>query len=285
MGLRGGGFRSMPGRVLRIGGLAALLVALTIPSVSGQPETVELQLNLGRGEIVFHTHASSIQLILDVGPVHQEGVFQAQGRRAIRALEVDAEGTMLVEAVLEELQLTSAGRTEDHIDRPILVKVRPNGKVVERQIGAVSVDDFPVALPGRPVGVGDTWTRQSTFEEAGITGTTTETVTLNRIEHVDEGRVAHLAVRTDGTVTGAELTQTLPQGTQARVSGTIRANSMMTYAVERGRPISKCFRLQHRHPAGSQGRRTDRHRNTEALRNGPGTTAGSQGRQGPWHPP
>ncbi len=228
----------MPGRVLRIAAIATLLVALTIPSVSGQPETVELQLKLGRGETVFHTHESSVQLTLDVGSVHQEVAFQAQGRRAIRALEIDAEGTMLVEAVLEELQLTSAGRTEDHVDRPILVRVRPNGKVVERQIGAANVDDFPVALPGRPVGVGDSWTRQSTVEEAGITGTARETITLSRIEHTAQGRVAHLTVRTEGTVTGADLTQTLPAGVQARVSGTIRANSMMAYAVEGSRPLS-----------------------------------------------
>jgi len=223
----------MGGPVLRILAMAVVLVALVIPTVSSQPATVDFQFRLSRSEAYFLTATDTMQLNVEMGPVVQQRTFQSQARRVVRILDADAEGTMLVEVTLEEFQVTSDGRTEEQIARPMLVRVRPDGKVVERVIGAMHIDDFPFAFPGRPVRVGDSWTRQTTFDVSGVVGTGTTTITLRGID-VDGGRIAHLEERLDGTVTGAELTKTLPPGVQARVGGTFRGFSQFTYALDRG---------------------------------------------------
>jgi len=224
------------GTVLTILVIATLFLALAIPTVSGQADTVDLQVKLARGDTIYYTSTANVQMNLAMGPLQQQKVTQGQARLAVRVLDVDAEGTMLVEAVSEDLRMISEGQTSESIDKPMLIKVRPDGKVVERLIEGTYVDDFPIALPGRPVRVGESWTRQMTFNEAGIVGTGTITVTLTGIDQEAGGRVARLEAQLDGTVTATpDLTGTLPPGVQAEIGGTLRGTSKASFAVERGR--------------------------------------------------
>lgn len=144
---------------------------------------------------------------------------------------------MLTEVVLEDFRITTAGRTQESIDAPSTFRVAPNGRIVDRLVGAQRLDDFPLALPGRPVRVGESWTREITITESGITGRGAGTFTLVALEGADDAPIARIRSSVNGTVTGAQFGQ-LPPGTQVRVSGTIRANGETRWSVAQGRVLA-----------------------------------------------
>ncbi len=81
-------------------GVVITTVIVTVLSASAgaaQGETVALQLKLGRGEVIYESTTATLKLIVKADSVHQEIPLQSQARRAIRTLNVDPDGTMLVD--------------------------------------------------------------------------------------------------------------------------------------------------------------------------------------------
>jgi hypothetical protein len=92
-------------------------------------------------------------------------------------LDVGDDNAMLTEVALEDFRVAMDGRTQEPIDAPWTIKVAPSGRVIERIVGAEWVDDFPLPLPGRPVRAGESWTREPTMSELGLTARATATYT------------------------------------------------------------------------------------------------------------
>src|SRR3990172_8623070 len=203
--------------------MVALTAALWAAPAAGQ-ETVEFQLRLARGEVVHATFTASAEIAFQVADQRQTASFTVEAREVTRGLAVDPDATRTVEG----------GRTEEAIDAPITLKVRPDGRVVERQTGDYSEDDFPFGFPGRAARIGERWIRQTRLEEGGITGQGTVTYTLAGVERAAEGRVARITYAVHRQVSGADIGP-LPPGAQSRATGTIRGTGELFWAVERGR--------------------------------------------------
>ncbi len=200
----------------------------------GQTETVEIQLKLARGEAFYYAFSASGQAMTQIAGMSGTSTFQLDGREALRALDVSDDGTMLVEWVLEEARQSSGpGRNEELLYAPVTLKVRGDGKVVERQSGAYESDDFPFGLPGRPVRIEETWTREERITESGLKGQIVQTFTVAAVERSGDGRIARITQRTEGRVTGSEAGAT--PGSQIRVNGVIRGSGEILWALEQGR--------------------------------------------------
>jgi hypothetical protein len=211
---------------------------LRVDPTVAQADAVELQVKVTKGETVYHLVRSTLQLAIDAAGTRSNVDGQSEGRRAVRVLDVNPDGVMLTEVTTEDFRTTVAGRTQESIDAPWSIQVAPSGRVVERLVGAEHLDDFPLPLPGRPVRVGESWTRELTMTESGFTARATGTYTLAALEGADDARTARIRINITGTVTGAQLGQ-LPPGTQVRVSGTIRASGETRWSVPRGRVVTE----------------------------------------------
>ncbi len=213
--------------------VVALTAALWTAPAAGQ-ETVEFQLRLARGEVVHATFTASAEIAFQVADQRQTASFTVEAREVTRVLAVDPDGTMTVEVVFEDFRVSEGGRTEETIDAPITLKVRPDGRVVERQTGDYSEEDFPFGFPGGAARIGERWTRQTRLEEGGITGQGTVTYTLAGVERAAEGRIARITYAVEGQVSGADIGP-LPPVAQSRATGTVRGTGELFWAVERGR--------------------------------------------------
>jgi hypothetical protein len=235
---RTAGYRTLVGLLLV--GCASLLA----PPASGQ-ETVDLRLRLGRGEVVYHARSAEVNVSLQVSapgaaPVRTSTTARVEGRGATRGLDVDQAGTMLIEWVLEEARITVEGRTEEPVSEPVLLRVRPDGKVVEWLIKPAvfeGVEDFPSVLPGRPVRVGESWTSQTRTRQGGVTAQLTVTTTLTGVEAQAGGRVARLRSRLDGTLVDLPIPPP-PPGFQWRTSTSVRGTEETEWHVEQGRALN-----------------------------------------------
>ncbi|MGH2406080.1 MAG: hypothetical protein ACRDGN_16720 [bacterium] len=212
----------------------ALLLGFSRLPASGQQETVNLQFTLARGEALFYADSGEFDAIVELPNERQRTQIRSEARLAVRVLDVDSSGIMLVESVSEDLRLVAGGETEEPVDEPMLVKVRRDGRIVERVANAEGVEDFPYALPGRAVRVGEAWTRQGAISQAGFTSQGATTLTLQSIERVGTERVARVRYRTEGTMVPGRPPQ---PGTQVRLTGTMRVEGEFQWSVERGRPL------------------------------------------------
>ncbi len=212
-----------------------LLGSVWATPAAGQ-ETVEFRLRLTRGETIYHAFTASGQISIQAPNGTQTTGVQLEGRQATRVLEVDPDGTALLELVLEDFRVRQGEQTAEPIDEPIVLRVRPDGRVVERRVGEYEGEDFPFGFPGRAVRVGETWTRQTKIDEVGITGEATQTFTLAGVEGAGPARAARVTYRTEGKVSGADV-GTPPPGTQSRVSGTIQGSGEVLWSVTGGRPL------------------------------------------------
>lgn len=206
-----------------------LMPALHPASAQGQP--VELELRLSRGEVVYYTSEASVNVSLEIGPLKQANEAVAQARQVTRVIDVDSAGVALIESVLEDLRVTSAGRVEEALDKPMLLRVGRDAKVVDRRTG--DPEDFPVPLPGRPVSVGESWSRQLRFDEQGISGSGTLTFTLAAIDQTTAGRVARIRVRSEGSATGTAGT-----GPGTRGRGRLQGGGELEWSLDQGRLLS-----------------------------------------------
>jgi len=221
-------------RAMRVTVVVVALTAALWTAPAAAQETVEFQLRLARGEVVHATFTASAEIAFQVADQRQTASFTVEAREVTRVLAVDPDGTITVEVVFEDFRVSEGGRTEEAIDAPITLKVRPDGRVVERQTGDYSEEDFPFGFPGRAARIGERWTRQTRLEEGGITGQGTVTYTLAGVERAAEGRVARITYAVEGQVSGADIGP-LPPGAQSRATGTIRGTGELFWAVERGR--------------------------------------------------
>ncbi len=220
---------------MRLGALiVAAVMALGGVPAAGQ-EVVEVQLKGAPGDVTYASLNLATEVTAQVANQRQTSRVQAEGREVTRVLGIEPDGAVLVEVVVEDLRL-SVGGPEDVVSPPVMLKVRPDGRVLERQIGDYPADEFPFWIPGRPVRVGESWTRQTRFEESGLRGQGTLTFSLTGVERSGNERLARITVREEGRITGADLLG-LPPGVQSRVSGTISATGEILGSVENGRTV------------------------------------------------
>ncbi len=219
------------------GATLAVLGLSPHPAVS-QAEAVDLQLKFTPGETLYYSETGSFQGTFEFPGSRTVDDSRYTTRPVIRVLEVGALGVMLVEFVLEDYRLTTAGRAVDRTDTPWTFKVDPHGKIVEKIVAPELLEDFPYALPGRPVRVGESWTRQATFTQAGLAGQGVGTFTLAGVDRVGDGRVARVQYRIEGAVPIPPGTQLLRlPGLQSRTRGSMRATGEFQWSVDQGRVV------------------------------------------------
>jgi hypothetical protein len=220
----------------------ALLVGLAVSPARGQSsDIVEFVYKASRGDAHVYRTSGTMQFSMEIGKEKMSLNGAHQARRVDRVLDVDAAGNMIVEVVLEDFQLTVDGKTEEQLDEPMVLKVSPAAKIIEKVSGPAetvaaleAVEDFPVAFAQRPVRPGDTWTREQKVVESGITMQATETLTLAAVERAGERRVARIVGQLHGTVTGANIGD-LPPGARSRVTGSMRGTEELRWDLDAAR--------------------------------------------------
>lgn len=218
--------------------LAVLIGSSGLPA-AGQGEAVDLQFSLARGEALFYGVTGGAETVIVTPDARQTTQARVEARLAIRVLDVDSSGIMLAESVSEDLRVITGGTTEEPVNGPIVVKVRPNGRIAERVIGGEGMEDFPNALPGRPVRVGESWTRQEAVSISGFTTRGATTWTLAGIDRAGTDRVARVRYRLEGpaAVEGSS------RDAQTRVNGTIKLEGEFHWSVERRRPLRESSQI------------------------------------------
>ncbi|HET8679976.1 MAG TPA: hypothetical protein VFM39_07620, partial [bacterium] len=219
--------------------VVAVLIGFSGLPAAGQGEAVDLQFSLARGEALFYAVTGSAETVIVTPEARQTNQVRLESRLAIRVLDVDSTGIMLAESVSEDLRLTTGGTTEEPVDAPTVVRVRPDGRIAERVIGGESAEDFPNALPRRAVRAGESWTRQEEISFAGVTTRGTVTLTLAGIDRAGTDRVARVRYRLEGPA----VLEGSPRDAQARVNGTIKLEGEFHWSVERRRPLRESSQI------------------------------------------
>lgn len=176
-----------------------LLLIIAPQSILGQTETVTLQLKLTPGEALYYAETGSVQATFEssaAGRRTSEGRYESL--EAIRVLEAGVLGSMVIESTSENYRETEEGKTTDRLLPAFTFRVEPEGKIVERFVPSDERVDFPFALPGKPVRVGEAWTRQSTFTSGTINVKGTGTFTLAGLGAGAGGRTARVSFTTEG---------------------------------------------------------------------------------------
>jgi hypothetical protein len=217
----------------------AMVGILVLAAQSGawaQAGSVELVLRLAKGEVLYYSDSSSGTTYISVGSaVTLRSAREA--RAAVRVVDVAEDGTMLLEVVDEDLRVTVEGTTTQPRPAPTMARVRPDGRVAETLWG----DDgefYPMMLPGRPVAVGATWSRETQYKEGTFTARGRDTYTLAAVDQTAEGRVARIRLQGQGTLTESQLPLRLPQGWRSSLRGTVRSSGDILWSVDKGRLIS-----------------------------------------------
>jgi hypothetical protein len=184
--------------------VVALLLAFGAP-LSAQSEAVSVRWRLTPGEALFFSTTGSLQVTVSTSAGTRdsaEGRFEA--RDAIRALDVAALGAIWIEATTEDYRLTvRGGQPQEELMPAVSFRVDPDGKVVERFVDPAERPDFPFPLPGRPVRVGESWSRMATSTSGDIVVKGTGTYKLAGLGAGPDGRVARVAFTNEGTATQA----------------------------------------------------------------------------------
>lgn len=171
---------------------------------------------------------------------------QLTGHEVIRVLDVERDGTMLVEVALENLQVGSGGATEAKLAGPLMVRVRPNGRVVETQTGS-ETDVFPFRLPDRPIAAGQSWTHQGLHEspELNVTARINTRFVLSAVEQAGDDRVARISLRQEGTISRLRvgMLHALTGRDPEKVSGTWRSTGEVRWSLGRGRILRESTEL------------------------------------------
>lgn len=217
--------------------LAGILIAVAL-LMAGHParaqtQPVQLQVKGSRGDTVHYATTSTAETTLSgLLPQPQNFEFRTEAREVHRILENAPDGTIRVEVVLEDLKATFDGKTEESLDEPWVMRVTPNGKVVDPGPGRPR--DYPIPLPDRPVAPGDSWSRQAPVTEEGVTGQVTTTYTLESVDRSGSTPIARIRSRIQGTVTefGAA---TQPSRGQAQSRGTISGGGEIEWLIDHGR--------------------------------------------------
>lgn len=235
----------LPGRGLSARrGLWAAVVAVILGGtlaypVAGQPETFELHLKLEQGETLYYTYSSSLSD--QMADRQRTTETREEGRLTLRVLDVDLDGIMSVESVIEDLRVATDGRTEDKVGSPAVFRIRPDGTLVEPE-GSKEPSPPPAwvsTFPGHPVSVGESWSSHISVPLQVFAMDLNPTFTLTGVDQAGDGRAAHVQTRVEGTMKSAGLSFPPPLvgGMQAQVQakGTVHGSGEEVWSVERGR--------------------------------------------------
>ncbi|MGH2349341.1 MAG: hypothetical protein ACRDFT_07755 [bacterium] len=219
-----------------IAALVGIVVLAAHSGVSAQAGPVELILRLAKGEVLYYSDTSSGSTYISIGSaVTLRSAREA--REAVRVVDVAEDGTMLLETVDEDERVTFEGTTTRPQPEPTMARVRPDGRVTETLWGDEG-QFYPMMLPGRPVAVGATWSRETQYKEGTFTARGTDTYTLAAVDQTAEGRVARIRLQGQGSLTDSPLPIRLPQAWRSSSRGTVRASGEILWSVDRGRLIS-----------------------------------------------
>lgn len=212
--------------------LLAAVTAVTPLSVLAQTEAVILELRLAVQDVAYYQEIGTSQMTFAItGGPQQTSQQQHESRVAVRVLDVGALGGMLVEHSVEDYRVTADGRTNERFMPTATFRVDPNGKIVERLMATEERVDYPVPLPGRPVRVGETWVRETTFSAGDARGKGTGTYTLSALGLGPDGRTARVRFVTEGTASS----QTAPGGIPVTSRASVKIAGEYEWLVERGR--------------------------------------------------
>lgn len=220
---------------MRLAAWIFILVAFTVlglPSAWAQGETVEFRIKVERGAVLNYpgTVTSEVNLAGPGGNVRQES--RAEYRSVHRFLEVASDGTFQVEVALEDFKATIEGRTEESLQAPSLIRVGRDGRVILPHSGMPV--DYPFALPGRRVAVGESWTRQSrAYSDEAVLVEELLTLTLAGLEHTPAGQVAKVRLVGSGRVVEAPDIH-LPAGIRRQFRGGTQTTGEIEWSVEQG---------------------------------------------------
>ena len=218
-------------RLAALAVVTVLLISLAALPTTAQSGAVELRLGLKQGEAAFYQLTRTVQHTMEIAGERRGGSdVRIEAREAHRALQVGPDGTVLMEIVFEDLKCTCGGRTEEPLDTPLVLRVRPDGRVVEVVSGEERPPAFPLLLPDHPITIGESWTLQ--LGEGNIKATIT--YTLAGVEQIGDERVAVIRTRVDGRAT-PDLGP-LPPGMSVRSAQTVlRGSGEVRWSVDRGR--------------------------------------------------
>jgi hypothetical protein len=214
--------------------VTAVLVLLVGPG-QGQEGPVELRLKLTRGDILYY----AVNVTGEYAPPPRTEQFRF--REAVRILETQPDGTLLIEVAGEDLR-NPDGSPLDELAEPYTFKVRLDGRVTELVSGRpwswALFEDFPNALPPRSIASGETWSRPNRMVLGGVALNAPINGTLDRVERAADGRVARLRIRIEGRGVGRPFSG-LPPGLQAESVVTFRRMTDVAWSIERGRMIQE----------------------------------------------
>lgn len=214
--------------------LVGLALLVCIPSISAQSDTVSLQWKLTPGEALFFSTGANLQITLSTSAgVRETAEGRFEAREVIRALDVAALGAIWIEATVEDYRLTErGGQPQEQLQPAVSFRVDPDGKVVERFSDPAERPDFPFPLPGRPVRVGESWTRSATSTTAELVVKGNGTYTLAGFSSGPEGRRARVTFTNEGT---ASETGTILRVIQMATRTSSKVTGEFEWLLDRGR--------------------------------------------------
>ncbi len=214
--------------------LVGLALLVCIPSISAQSDTVSLQWKLTPGEALFFSTGANLQVTLSTSAgVRETAEGRFEAREVIRALDVAALGAIWIEATVEDYRLTvQGGQPQEQLQPAVSFRVDPDGKVVERFSDPAERPDFPFPLPGRPVRVGESWTRSATSTTGELVVKGNGTYTLAGFSGGPEGRLARVMFTNEGT---ASETGTILRVIQTATRTSSKVTGEFEWLIDRGR--------------------------------------------------
>lgn len=217
--------------------LSTGVAVLPVSAQTGSQEPILFKIMSAPGEALYYDFAQSIRLSMEISGIPIAFGAEQTGREAVRTLNVEPDGSMMVEAALEDFSQTADSHTQDVLFSPVTFTMRPNGKIVDIDMTfplAQMIKDTGFEMPDRPLVPGDSWATPFETDEQGMHIRGTSTITLAEIESTSSGRVGHFRTRSEGTVTGGNF-GALPPGVQARFSATAHGTGETDWSVDRGR--------------------------------------------------
>jgi hypothetical protein len=219
-----------------------LAVAVTAGVLAGTPawaqtDVIEFKLAFTKGGVSYLASTLSVEgNVLLLGNNIRIPPITSKSREVTRILDVESDGTFVVEIAVEDFQLELAGQTQQTLIEPTTLRVRADGKVV----GLSDTEVFPFAFPDRAVGVGATWAHRSRmFVETGQQIDATITYRLAAIETGADGRLVRISTELAGTASGGSSVP-LPAGIRMTPpKGTVRGMGEIVWAVDRSRVVQR----------------------------------------------
>jgi len=119
-----------------------------------------------------------------------------QSRIDVRVTSINPDGTLKLEVSQRARRLTAGGQTTRPAGVITVLRVRPNGQIVEIREGEhASKTLLGIPMPSRPVVTGDNWDLEETMEIEGIRLAFRERSVLRGTAAAADGTVARFTAR------------------------------------------------------------------------------------------